>query len=171
MARGVREYRDDHRDDRRSDYSEQAASERRAYEQERYRRDDFDRDQYERQEILRRMVNDDAITITPGEMKVINDPEVKMLDDGSVVKRARRSKGGSPFAQQFSRSSLLRGSLIPKAKKTIRKKARKELDKLQSKAFKEANKRLRTVSGKLRKGITQSDVAKLAHKILRKSRK
>lgn len=35
-------------------------------------------------------------------------------------------------------------------------------------AMREANKRLRTKSGKLRKGKTQADVAKLAHKIRRK---
>lgn len=35
------------------------------------------------------------------------------------------------------------------------------------KAMKEANQRLRTKSGKLRKGKTQADVARLAHKIRR----
>ena len=35
------------------------------------------------------------------------------------------------------------------------------------KAMKEANDRLRTKSGKLRKGKTQADVARLAHKIRR----
>ena len=34
-------------------------------------------------------------------------------------------------------------------------------------AMKEANKKLRTKSGKLRKGKTQADVARLAHKIRR----
>ena len=38
-------------------------------------------------------------------------------------------------------------------------------DKKLSKAFKEANKRLRLKSGKLRKGKTQSDVARLAHRL------
>jgi len=36
-----------------------------------------------------------------------------------------------------------------------------------AKAMKEANGRLRTKSGKLRKGKTQADVARLAHKIRR----
>ena len=36
-----------------------------------------------------------------------------------------------------------------------------------AKAMKEANARLRTKSGKLRKGKTQADVARLAHKIRR----
>ena len=46
-----------------------------------------------------------------------------------------------------------------------------ELDKLQSRAFREANKALRTKSGQLRKGVTQSDVAKRAQKILKRLRK
>ena len=36
------------------------------------------------------------------------------------------------------------------------------------KAVTEANKRLRTKSGKLRKGKTQADVMRLAHKLLKK---
>ena len=37
-----------------------------------------------------------------------------------------------------------------------------------SKAFKEANRRLRTKSGKLRKGKTQADVARLAQRLRKK---
>ena len=37
-----------------------------------------------------------------------------------------------------------------------------------SRAMAEANKKMRTKSGKLRKGKTQADVARLAHKIRRK---
>lgn len=51
---------------------------------------------------------------------------------------------------------------VPKRKKTG--KAAKGM----GRAMKEANKRLRTKSGKLRKGKTQADVARLAHKIRRK---
>ena len=50
-----------------------------------------------------------------------------------------------------------------------RSKKQKAYAKKQSSAFKEANKKLRTQAGKLRKGKTQSDVAKLAQKILKKS--
>lgn len=38
-------------------------------------------------------------------------------------------------------------------------------DRKLSAAFKEANKRIRTKSGKLRKGRTQADVARLAHRL------
>lgn len=37
-----------------------------------------------------------------------------------------------------------------------------------STAFKEANRRMRTKSGKLRKGKTQADVARLAHRLKKK---
>jgi hypothetical protein len=87
-----------------------------------------------------------------------------MMDDGSIVRRARAR--GSAFASQFRLDKLL-----PRAKKTVRKKARKELDRLQAEAFREANKLLRTKAGKLRKGVTQSDVAKRAQKILKRLRK
>lgn len=57
--------------------------------------------------------------------------------------------------------------------RTVRKAAKKKVkrvgkkDPKMAKAMKEANQRLRTKSGKLRKGKTQADVARLAHKIRR----
>jgi len=89
---------------------------------------------------------------------------MKMMDDGSIVRKSNSK--GSAFAGQFRLDKLL-----PKAKKTVRKKARKELDKLQAEAFRQANKLLRTKTGKLRKGVNQSDVAKRAQKILKRLRK
>lgn len=50
----------------------------------------------------------------------------------------------------------------PKAK---RSKSARAADKKLSKAFKEANARYRLKSGALRKGRTQADIAKLAHKL------
>jgi len=138
---------------------------RRREEDDRQRREDERR----RLEAMARVVNDDSIILTSSDIKTINNPEMKMMSDGEIVKRTR-TKGGlgsGAFAQQFS---VLRGQL-PKVKRTVRKKARKELDKLQSRAFREANKALRTKSGQLRKGVTQSDVAKRAQKILKRLRK
>lgn len=48
-----------------------------------------------------------------------------------------------------------------------KKKKRKKNPKLK-KAVTEANKRLRTKSGKLRKGKTQADVMRLAHRLMKK---
>lgn len=62
--------------------------------------------------------------------------------------------------------SNFRANVVIPAKK-VRTKAQKRNDNMQSKAFKKANEKLRTKSGKLRKGITQSDVAKRAQKELK----
>jgi len=168
LVRGVREFQEDFRDDRRR---EEERSDSRREDQRRQdmlrAQEESDRQRREderRQDALRIVMNDDAIEITPEERKLINNPEMKMMDDGSIVRRARAR--GSAFASQFRLDKLL-----PRAKKTVRKKARKELDRLQAEAFREANKLLRTKAGKLRKGVTQSDVAKRAQKILKKLRK
>ena len=55
---------------------------------------------------------------------------------------------------------------IERTTRPARKKAGKAA-KGMARAMKEANARLRTKSGKLRKGKTQADVARLAHKIRR----
>ncbi len=52
-------------------------------------------------------------------------------------------------------------------RKTMKRKKAGKAAKGMSKAMKEANAKLRTKSGKLRKGKTQADVARLAHKIRR----
>lgn len=162
---------DDFRDDRDRDRDrqrEQDLSDRqRMREQQRQdqERRDREQDERERMEAIRMIVNDDAITISPEERKIINDPMQRMMPDGEIVRR-RQTRTGSAFANQFRFDKL-----IPRAKKRARKKARKELDRLQSEAFREANKLLRTKTGKLRKGITQSDVAKRAQKILKRLRK
>lgn len=168
LVRGVREFQEDFRDDRRR---EEERSDSRREDQRRQdmlrAQEESDRQRREderRQDALRIVMNDDAIEITPEERKLINNPEMKMMDDGSIVRRTRAR--GSAFASQFRFDKI-----APRVKKTVRKKARKELDKLQAKAFREANRLLRTKTGKLRKGVTQSDVAKRAQKILKKLRK
>jgi len=56
--------------------------------------------------------------------------------------------------------------VVPLVKpKPKRSKSAKSADKKLSKAFKEANARYRLKSGALRKGRTQADIAKLAHKL------
>jgi hypothetical protein len=52
----------------------------------------------------------------------------------------------------------------PKRRSRTARKADKKL----SQAFKEANARYRTKNGKLRKGRTQADIARLAHKLRKK---
>lgn len=162
---------DDFRDDRDRDRDRQREQDRadrqriRERQREEQERRDREQDERERMEAIRMIVNDDAITISAEERKIINDPSQRMMENGEIV-RKRQTRTSSPFANQFRFDKL-----IPKAKKRARKKARKELDRLQAEAFREANKLLRTKTGKLRKGITQSDVAKRAQKILKRLRK
>ncbi len=76
-------------------------------------------------------------------------------------------RGGVDLARdpEIQRQSLeaIQSATIPKP----RSKAQKANDKLQSKAFKMANEKLRTTKGALRKGVTQSDIATRAQKELK----
>ena len=108
---------------------------------------------------LARVVNDPAITIDEPLMQVINDPALMMASNGEVLVRANGGVQGvdsNAFARQFAR----RETDKPK------RKGRKN-PKLAA-AFREANKRYRTKSGKLRKGRTQADIARLAHRLLKR---
>jgi hypothetical protein len=145
-------------------------------EREQQRRDDERRRAQQRQDAieqaardsLRRMadvVNDPAIQIDQAMLRAINDPEMVMMPTGEVarvVSRERTGLGTGAFANQFS---SLRGFSLPQEPK--KKTRRKKNPKLAS-AFREANRRYRTKSGKLRKGRTQADIARLAHRLLKK---
>lgn len=52
--------------------------------------------------------------------------------------------------------------------KRKRSRSARASDKKMSKAFKEANRRMRTKNGSLRKGRTQADIARLAHRLRKK---
>jgi len=53
-------------------------------------------------------------------------------------------------------------------KKVTRTRKQKSQDKKKSRAWREANAKLRNKNGQLKKGITQKDVARRAHRILKK---
>lgn len=126
----------------------------------------------EEEESMRRMadvVNDPAIQVDQEMVKAINDPEMVMMPTGEVARVVSRSRvpartglGTGAFADQFS---SLRGFALPGKPK--KKSGRKKNPKLAA-AFREANRRYRTKSGKLRKGRTQADIARLAHRLLKK---
>lgn len=109
-------------------------------------------------ERLAKVVNDPKIMVDDNMMAVINDPMMAMSDQGEVMIRANGGMGND-FSDQFSRDKILPSS----SKKTTRRKNPKL-----AAAFREANARMRTKSGKLRKGKTQSDVARLAHRLLKR---
>ena len=69
--------------------------------------------------------------------------------------------------------NFARNNPVASAQKIKRKRSRAQRanDKLQAEAFRQANKALRTAKGVLRKGKTQSDVARRAQRLLRKMKK
>ena len=117
------------------------------------------------------LVNDPNIKMGVEELSMINDPgvEIANTDNGRVpIKFGPNSVGRAEIRRsgQFSRANLVGG--INLEQKRSRKKTK--TDKNMSKALAEANSKLRTKNGKLRKGKTQADVMKLAHRLRKKMR-
>ena len=163
--------RDDSFDER--ERREQDRLDQMRFEEERDRREQERIEQLElsRTRKMADVVNDESIEVDKALMNAINDPEIQMNSNGDLVKITKRNTGfGRAIRRQFRRDALLPRTARKVKKKTISK-TRKELNRLQSEAFKQANKELRTLKGKLRKGITQSDIAKRAQKILKKLQK
>lgn len=107
------------------------------------------------------MVNDPAFKLSDDQVQLINDDSRMVADTGMglVEVAAPQAPSGARGPGQFDRSQLLR-------KRRGRKKTKTDRD--MSAALKEANSRLRTKSGRLRKGRTQADVMRLAHRLRRK---
>ena len=103
---------------------------------------------------FRRVFNSPDISIPESLRDMINDNSM-MIDKDMTIRR----RSGSAFGSQFRRDKLL-------PRKRTRKKSK--TDKNMSKALREANARLRTKNGKLRKGKTQGDVMRLAHRLRKK---
>lgn len=136
--------------------------------QEQQQRDDFERERFEREmarqaqeEAVRRVVNDPDIVIDPVLLEVINDPSMEMNRD-MVVRRRTPMSGRQAIAssRQFSRANLL-----PRQK---RQRKKTKTDKTMSKALAQANKELRKKNGQMRRGVTQADIMRRAHRLRRK---
>lgn len=115
------------------------------------------------------LVNDPNIKMGVEELNMINDNgvEIANTDQGRIpIRFGMNSPGRTEIRRsgQFSRQNLL--PPLPGNSKRARKKTK--TDKNMSKALAEANSRLRTKKGKLRKGKTQADVMKLAHRLRKK---
>lgn len=100
------------------------------------------------------MVNDPSFKLTPEAVDLINDDSRMVASTGMGLVEVQASGPG-----QFDRSRIL-------PRKRSRKKTK--TDKNMSLALAEANRRMRTKRGKLRKGKTQADVMRLAHRLRRK---
>jgi hypothetical protein len=98
-------------------------------------------------------------------VEAINNPLVTVTPDGRISsRRVMRSPSGRDVIRrsgQFSRANIL----PPLRKK--RKKNKKHCRNL-SQCFREANRKLRKANGQLRKGKTQADVARMAHRLMKK---
>lgn len=117
------------------------------------------------------LVNDPNIKMGAEELNMINDPDVEIAktENGRIPIRFDKALTGRETIRrsgQFSRQNLL--PRLPGNSKRTRKKTK--TDKNMSKALAEANSRLRTNKGKLRKGKTQGDVMRLAHRLRKKMR-
>lgn len=77
------------------------------------------------------------------------------------------SRFGRSIRRQFDRANLLMG-IDPAAKPAKRTRKKTKTDKNMSKALAQANSELRKNNGQLRKGKTQADVMRRAHRIRRK---
>lgn len=143
--------------------------------QEEQQRSDFEREQQRRdlerdaqEEALRRVVNDDSIVVDPVLAEIINDPMMEM-DKDMIVRRRRPGLRRPMTGKQRIRSSGQFANLalnVDLKEKKGRKKTK--TDKLMSKALAEANKRYRKKNGMLRKGRTQADIMRLAHRLRKK---
>tara|TARA_R110002073_G_scaffold16026_1_gene62295 strand:+ start:393 stop:929 length:537 start_codon:yes stop_codon:yes gene_type:complete len=111
------------------------------------------------------LVNDDDITLSAEEVGVVNDKTLRMMPNGEVVTR-RPPSGRNVIRKsgQFSRANILPN--FETSKKRTRKKTK--TDKNMSKALRLANERFRTAKGKLRKGASQAQIMKYAHKLLKR---
>lgn len=111
------------------------------------------------------LVNDPNIKMGAEELQMINDDDVKVVRTGNGSIPIQTGLSTIRSSGQFGRLALSPRSL-DKPRKSGRKKTK--TDKNMSKALAEANKRLRTQKGKLRKGKTQRDVMRLAHRLRKK---
>ena len=106
-------------------------------------------------QVMMAMVNDPSFKLSRDMVDLINDDSRMVASTGNGMIEIQAGPG------QFDRSRIL-----PRATTRTRKKTK--TDKNMSKALREANARLRTKNGRLRKGKTQADVMRLAHRIRRR---
>lgn len=116
-------------------------------------------------EALMTIANDDNVQLSADMVKMINDPELRLMSNGDIVRKTGRDiirESG-----QFSRVNLV--SRLPSGVSPSRKTRKKtNTDKKMSKALRLANEKFRKKNGQLRKGATQAQIMRYAHKLLKK---
>jgi len=119
------------------------------------------------EQIMMALVNDPEFTLTKDDVKMINSPNRMLLSNGNGELMEVNGKDVIRNSSQFGRSSLLFGIGLGLGDRDKEKKGRKKTktDKNMSTALTQANSELRIKNGKLRKGKTQGDVMRRAHRI------
>ena len=106
-------------------------------------------------QVMMAMVNDPGFKLSSDMVDLINDDSRMLASTGNGMIEIQSELG------QFDRSRILPGTKTRTRKKT-------KTDEKMSKALREANARYRLKNGKLRKGKTQADVMRLAHRLRKK---
>lgn len=83
----------------------------------------------------------------------------------AVIQEIESAQDTIRASRQFSRANIVGGINLESPKRTRKK---TKTDRNMSKALRMANERFRKKNGKLRKGVTQSQVMKYAHKLLKR---
>lgn len=111
------------------------------------------------------MVNDPEFKLTQDVVDLINDDERILVSDG--INMIETNRFSPSIRGQFSPGNFVsRVSAAAGNKKRARKKTK--TDKMMSQALEQANKELRKQNGQYRKGVTQADIMRRAHRIRRK---
>ena len=114
-----------------------------------------------------------ARNVTPSlddiEMLVMAASEEDLLDEElvatGVLDDIQTGRDVIRQSRQFSRANIVGGINLESPKRTRKK---TKTDKNMSKALRMSNERFRKKNGQLRKGVTQSQVMKYAHKLLKR---
>tara|TARA_Y100000356_G_C11244632_1_gene283188 strand:- start:532 stop:1101 length:570 start_codon:yes stop_codon:yes gene_type:complete len=114
-----------------------------------------------RLQALMDITNDDSIQLDAADLKMINDPDLRLMSNGDIVRKTGRDVIRS--SGQFRRSNLLMGIDVSR-----RPRKKTSTDKKMSKALRLANEKFRKKNGSLRKGATQAQIMRYAHKLVKK---
>lgn len=120
------------------------------------------------------IITDDPVIMpardtTPMLMSMINDPNFQLSAEAvDLINNNSRMVANTGFGLVEVPGEFDRSRILPAAAAARRTRKKTKTDKAMSKALREANARLRTKNGKLRKGKTQADVMRLAHRLRKK---
>lgn len=138
---------------------------------EQQQRDELEREMRRdaQEEALRRIVNDPDIVIDEDLRNVINNPDLMMDKSMNVIPaKSRPMTGRQRIRSSGQFSNLVLGVDLTNSKPKKRGRKKTKTDKTMKAALKQANKELRKKNGQLRKGVTQADIMRRAHRIRRK---